>query len=76
MKQTRLLITLATMFIFVVNVYAYENTYYAHKVSQFKLLSNKKNVTIGYFSSFDDAVNARKNAEIANGFHENHGKDL
>lgn len=31
---------------------------------------------LGVFPSFDDAVSARKAAEIKYGFHENHGKDL
>lgn len=29
---------------------------------------------IGYFDSFDDAVIARKEAEVKHGFHENHGR--
>lgn len=29
---------------------------------------------IGYFSNLDDAINARKQAEIALGYHENHGR--
>jgi len=32
------------------------------------------NVHLGLFSEFSDAVNARKNAEVLYGFHENHGK--
>ena len=35
-----------------------------------------KNIHLGCFSEFSDAVNARKNAEVLYGFHKNHGKDL
>jgi len=34
------------------------------------------NISLGYFTLFHEAVNARKNAEVLYGFHENHGKDL
>lgn len=34
----------------------------------------KKNIYIGIYSSFDDAVTARKLKELELGFHENHGK--
>jgi len=30
---------------------------------------------LGYHTEYSDAVNARKNAEVLYGFHENHGKD-
>jgi len=36
---------------------------------------DKKCIELGSFVSFSDAVNARKNAEVLYGFHENHGKD-
>ena len=38
-------------------------------------LDNRKK-HLGSFVSFSDAVDARKDAEILYGFHENHGKDL
>jgi len=37
---------------------------------------DKKRIPLGYFVQFHEAVNARKNAEVLYGFHENHGKDL
>lgn len=38
-----------------------------------QITHNKKQFTIGYFSSIDDAALARKNAEIKLGYHKNHG---
>jgi len=35
-----------------------------------------KSVHLGTFSEYSEAVNARKNAEVLYGFHENHGKDV
>ena len=35
-----------------------------------------KNVHIGNFKNFDDAVFARKEAEIKHGYHKNHGNNL
>jgi hypothetical protein len=34
---------------------------------------NTKNIYLGIYESFDDAVKARKEAELVYGFHENHG---
>lgn len=34
---------------------------------------NRKQIVLGCFDTFDDAVSARKEAEIRFGFHENHG---
>ncbi len=34
----------------------------------------RKHIHLGYFDSFDDAVAARKNAELRLGFHPNHGR--
>lgn len=34
----------------------------------------RKDVHIGYFKNFDDAVKARRNAEESNGYHKNHGR--
>ena len=36
---------------------------------------NKKTIHLGSFVLFHEAVNARKIAEVAYGFHENHGKE-
>lgn len=36
---------------------------------------NKKRVHLGEFHCLSDAIEARKNAEITFGFHENHGSD-
>tara|TARA_R110000850_G_C9996087_1_gene467935 strand:- start:890 stop:1381 length:492 start_codon:yes stop_codon:yes gene_type:complete len=38
-----------------------------------KINKDKKRIELGSFVSFDDAVNARKEAEIELGFHPNHG---
>ena len=35
---------------------------------------NKKNISLGRYSFFEDAVSARKEAEILYNFHENHGR--
>ena len=35
---------------------------------------NKKRIFLGSFELYHEAVNARKNAEVLYGFHENHGK--
>lgn len=35
-----------------------------------------KRISLGYFTEFHEAVNARKNAEVLYGYHENHGKTL
>ena len=45
-----------------------ENKWRAH------IKSNKKNIHLGYYIDLNDAVNARKQAEIKYGFHENHGR--
>lgn len=40
-----------------------------------RISTNKnKNTSLGCFSSFFDACCARKSAEVANGYHENHGR--
>ena len=36
--------------------------------------ANSTVITLGYFSDKDDAISARKQAEIDYGFHQNHGK--
>jgi hypothetical protein len=35
---------------------------------------DKKEITLGYFSTLDEAINARKVAEVRFGFHPNHGR--
>jgi len=40
-----------------------------------KIMSNGKQIHLGYFASKDDAVAARAEAEVKYGFHENHGRD-
>jgi citrate synthase len=35
---------------------------------------NYKNISIGHFSTKEEAIEARKSAEIAHGFHPNHGR--
>lgn len=52
---------------------------YLHKASgkwHPKIKINGEQVHLGLFENFDDAVDARKEAEIKYGFHENHGRDL
>lgn len=52
---------------------------YWHKPAKRWLASirvDSRLVHLGSFASFSDAVDARKNAEVLYGFHENHGKDL
>ena len=38
-----------------------------------QIMANKRYINLGRFSSFEEAVLARKEAEITYGFHENHG---
>ena len=42
---------------------------------QAQIKTPEKNLYLGLFSEFSDAVNARKNAEVLYNFHENNGKD-
>jgi len=39
-----------------------------------EIQSNNKAIFLGYFTSKDDAIKARKDAEIKYGFHKNHGR--
>ena len=41
-----------------------------------RINNNKKTVNLGYFKDFEDAVSARKQAEVNYGYHENHGRVL
>lgn len=41
---------------------------------QAKIWNDNKVITLGRFDNFEDAVAARKKAEIEYGYHENHGK--
>lgn len=43
---------------------------------QAQLRRNDVNIYLGLFENFDDAVQARKTAEVQYGFHDNHGKDI
>lgn len=36
---------------------------------------DKKQINLGWFEEFSEAVNARKNAEVLYNYHKNHGKD-
>ena len=40
---------------------------------QVRIGDNNKRFHIGYFKTFDEAVNARKHAEMKFNYHENHG---
>jgi hypothetical protein len=40
-----------------------------------QIQENYKKITVGSFDSFEDAVKARKEAELKYGFHENHGRE-
>jgi len=42
---------------------------------QARLMINYKNVSLGFYTDWFDAVCARKSSEYKYGFHENHGKD-
>ena len=40
-----------------------------------KITVDYKTINLGYHTEYSDAVNARKNAEVLYGFHENHGTE-
>lgn len=48
--------------------------WYPHERVTGKWLATIRGRHIGIFSEFDEAVAARKAAEVENGFHENHGR--
>lgn len=54
----------------VVGVYWYKR----HNMWYASIRINEKNLSLGYFEDFADAVATRKAAEVNYGFHENHGK--
>ena len=39
-----------------------------------QISGNKKRIYLGLFKNFNEAVRARKNAEVIYGYHENHGR--
>jgi len=45
-----------------------------HKKWMAQIYTGRNNLNLGYYSCFDDAVLARKAAEIKLGFHKNHGR--
>ena len=45
----------------------------ASKKWQGQIKVDYKNINLGLYAEFSDAVNARKNAEVLYGFHKNHG---
>lgn len=47
---------------------------YWHKAAGMWCVSINKNDRVGYFREFADAVNARKEAELTHGYHQNHGR--
>lgn len=47
----------------------------AHQKWQAYIAVNRKLIHLGYFSSKDEAISARRAAEAKYGFHENHGSD-
>lgn len=40
-----------------------------------RIMVHRRNIHLGYFTSKEDAVAARKKAEVEHGFHPNHGID-
>lgn len=44
------------------------------QVWQAIIKANRKQIHLGFFSNKDDAINARKTAELQHGFHANHGR--
>ena len=58
------------------NVSGYHGVYFAKNVNKWcaVICVDYKTINLGYFIEFHEAVNARKNAEVLYGFHENHGK--
>ena len=43
---------------------------------QAQIKVNGKNIHLGFYDDFNDAVRVRKDAETEHGFHENHGKGI
>lgn len=48
--------------------------YEPYQMWRARITVDRKDISLGYFKEYNDAVNARKNAEAYYGFHSNHGK--
>lgn len=58
------------------NSSGYNGVFYHNKYKKFmaRIGVNYKDIHLGYFINIEEAILARKEAEIKYGFHENHGK--
>lgn len=62
---------------FITNTSSVTGVYFYWQIGKWtaKIVVARKQINLGCFESFDEAVNARKQAEIDYGFHENHGRN-